>query len=234
MSHILVVDNEKELLDLLELHLTQSGMNVAKADSGPAALDLLHAQHFDLVILDILMDELDGFTVLKRLRESALDMPVILLSAKHELESKVHGLGLGADDYVTKPFSPAELVARVQAHIRRASGSVSSGVSVEESITCTYGKLTLNPAGQILFKDQKPILLTALETKMMRALLTRPNQPVSKARLFEEAWGHENYDENYVNVYINLLRKKIEDDPREPKYIQTIWGVGYMLTGDSE
>lgn len=228
MHHILVVDNEKELLDLVDLHLTQSGMHVAKADSGQAALDLLRSRPFDLVILDILMDEVDGFTVLRQLREDALDMPVILLSAKHELESKVYGLGLGADDYVTKPFSPAELVARVQAHIRRANKSA----SVEQSMICTYGDLSLNPAGQILYKNKQPILLSTLETKIMLALLKRPNQPISKARLFEEAWGHENYDENSVNVYINLLRKKIEDDPREPKYIQTVWGVGYMLTGD--
>lgn len=230
MGHILAVDNEQELLDLLELHLTQSGMRVTRAESGPAALDALREHRFDLVILDILMDEMDGFAVLRRIREDALNMPVIPLSAKHELESKVYGLNLGADDYVTKPFSPAELVARVHAHLRRAGGAQ----SVEQAMTYAYGGLTLNPAGQVLFKNRQPIPLSALETKIMLALIKRPNQPISKARLFEEAWGHGNVDENSVNVYINLLRKKIEDDPRDPRFIQTIWGVGYMLTGDAE
>lgn len=226
MPRILVVDNETDILDLLDHHLTQAGMEVARAESGQAALDLLHETNFDLVVLDILMDEMDGFTVLKRIRDGEWEAPVILLSAKHELESKVYGLTLGADDYVTKPFSPAELVARVQAHLRRAGGSPAA----EPSILYTYGKLSLNPIGQVLFKDGQPIPLSPLEAKIMRALMRRPNQPVSKARLFEEAWEHESYDENSVNVYINLLRKKIEEDPREPKYIQTIWGVGYMLT----
>ena len=230
MNHILVVDNEQELLDLLELHLTQSGMRVSRAESGPAALELMRSHRFDLVVLDILMDEMDGFEVLKRIREDARNMPVILLSAKHEPESKVYGLNLGADDYVTKPFSPAELVARVNAHLRRAAGSP----SVEQAITYSYGALTLNPSGQVLFKNDQPIPLSALETKIMLALIRRPNQPVSKARLYEEAWGHGDVDENSVNVYINMLRKKIEDVPREPRIIQTIWGVGYMLTGDSE
>lgn len=107
-------------------------------------------------------------------------------------------------------------------------------MTAEPSMIYTYGKLSLHPTGQLLFKDNQPIPLSALETKLMLALIKRPNQPVSKAMLFEEVWEHENYDENSVNVYINLLRKKIEEDPREPKYIQTIWGVGYMLTGDDE
>jgi DNA-binding response OmpR family regulator len=230
MKHILVVDNERELLELLELHLKQAGMRVFGAESGYEALKLLQEHRFDLVILDILMDEMDGFTVLRRIRDNELNMPVILLSAKQELESKVYGLNLGADDYVTKPFSPAELVARVNAHLRRSGGVP----SVEQAMTYSYGGLTLNPSGQVLFKNGQPIPLSALETKVMLALIKRPNRPVAKALLFEEAWGHANVDENSVNVYINLLRKKIEDDPREPRYIQTIWGVGYMLAGDAD
>ena len=230
MSHILVVDNEKELLELLELHLAQSGMRVSKAESGPEALDLLRRHRFDLVILDILMDEMDGFQVLRRIREAAWTMPVILLSAKHELESEVYGFNIGADDYVTKPFSPAELTARVQAHLRRAQGSM----SVEQSMVYSYGDLSLHPTDQILYKKHQPIPLSELETKIMLSLIKRPNRPVSRARLFEEAWGHGSVDENSVTVYINLLRKKIENDPRTPNYIQTVWGVGYMLTGDAE
>lgn len=119
-ERILVVDNEPELLDLVEMHLVQSGLSVTRAESGLAALNRLDETGFDLVILDIMMDGLDGFEVLKRIRGAAMEMPVILLSAKHEVDSKIIGLGIGADDYVTKPFSPSELVARVLAHLRRA------------------------------------------------------------------------------------------------------------------
>ncbi|XID90413.1 response regulator transcription factor [Paenibacillaceae bacterium WGS1546] len=229
-NRILVVDNEPQLLDLVELHLTQSGLRAERADSGHAALKQLDEAAFDLVILDIMMDEMDGFAVLKRIRGSGREMPVILLSAIHEENSKIHGLGLGADDYVTKPFSPAELVARVQAHLRRAHQSV----PVERMMTYSYGNLRLDPNGQILYRNNQAIPLTATETKIMLALLKRPNQTLPKTLLFEEAWGHRNYDENSINVFMNMLRKKIEEDPREPRYIQTVWGVGYFLTGDPE
>lgn len=227
-KHILVVDNEPELLDLVELHLVQSDLRVTRADSGTAALKCLMESSFDLVILDIMMDGLDGFAVLKQIRGGAMEMPVILLSAKHEVDSKIHGLGIGADDYVTKPFSPSELVARVLAHLRRAHKMV----PIEQVMTYTYGNLTLNPSAQILYKEKQAISLSTTETKILLALMKRPNQTISKIQLFEEAWGHSGYDENSINVYMNFLRKKIEEDPRRPRYIQTVWGVGYFLAGD--
>jgi len=228
-KHILVVDDEPELLDLVELHLLQADLRVTRAASGEAALKHLGESAFDLVVLDIMMDEVDGFAVLERIRGGAMDMPVILLSAKHELDSKIYGLGIGADDYVTKPFSPFELVARVQAHLRRAHKTV----PIEQTMSYTYGKLTLNPTAQIVYKNKQLIPLSATETKLLLALIKRPNQTIAKTRLFEEVWGHDNYDENSINVYMNFLRKKIEDDPRHPRYIQTVWGVGYLLAGDA-
>jgi DNA-binding response OmpR family regulator len=227
---VLVVDNEKDLLDLVEWHLTRSGVHVARAETGHEALDLLGAQRFDLVILDILMDGMDGYSVLKHIRDEGRDIPVILLSALQDTENIVYGLTLGADDYVTKPFSPAELAARVHAHIRRATGAI----SVDQSIAYTYGDLTLHPSRQVLFKRNRPIPLSLLETKLMTAFMKYPNQPISRARLFREAWGFDEADDNSVNVYITLLRKKIEDNPREPKYIQTVRGIGYMLAGDAD
>lgn len=227
-KHILVVDNEPDLLDLVEFHLVQSDLRVTKADSGMAALKHLSETAFDLVILDIMMDGLDGFAVLEQIRGNAMEMPVILLSAKHEVDSKIYGLGIGADDYVTKPFSPSELVARVLAHLRRAYKTV----PIEQVMTYTYGNLTLNPSAQILYKGKQAISLSATETKILLALMKRPNQTIAKNRLFEEVWGHSNYDENSINVYMNFLRKKIEEDPRNPRYIQTVWGVGYLLSGD--
>ncbi|WP_276355695.1 response regulator transcription factor [Cohnella caldifontis] len=230
VHHILVVDNEPELLELVEFHLVQAGLRATRAISGFEALKHLDESAFDLIILDIMMDGMDGFSVLERIRGGSLEMPVILLSAKHEVESKIHGLGIGADDYVTKPFSPAELVARVQAHLRRNRKSV----PIERMMSYSYGKLSLNPAAQILHKNGQTIPLSATETKMLLALMKRPNQTIPKLRLFEEVWGHSNYDENSINVYMNYLRKKIEEDPRNPRYIQTVWGVGYLLTGDPE
>lgn len=225
---ILVVDNEPELLELVEFHLAQNNMRVIKADSGAAALELLERSAFDLVILDIMMDEVDGFTVLQRIRETGREMPVILLSAKHEVDSKIYGLGIGADDYITKPFSPSELVARVLAHLRRAHKRVPIG----QAMSYTFGSLTLHPAAQIVYKGKQAIPLSATETQILLALMKRPNQPIAKSQLFEAGWGHAHYDENSINVYMNLLRKKIEDNPREPRYIQTVWGVGYALAGD--
>ncbi|MBB6673783.1 response regulator transcription factor [Cohnella nanjingensis] len=225
---ILVVDNEPELLELVEFHLMENKLRVIIADSGAAALKLLDETAFDLVILDIMMDEVDGFAVLERIREIGLEMPVILLSARHDVDSKIYGLGIGADDYVTKPFSPSELVARVLAHLRRAH----KAVPIEQAISYSYGSLTLHPAAQIVYKGKQAILLSATETQLLLALMKRPNQPIAKKQLFEAGWGHAHYDENSINVYMNLLRKKIEDNPREPRYIQTVWGVGYVLAGD--
>lgn len=228
-KHVLVVDNEPELLELLELNLHKAGLRVTKAQSGLAALELLQKFTFDLVILDIIMDELDGFAVLEHIRNASLEMPVILLSAKSDVESKIQGLGIGADDYVTKPFSIAELVARVQAHLRRAS----KATPIAHGIAYTYGNLTLHPAGQIVYKNGELIQLSETETKLLLALMKRPNQAIAKTRLFQEVWGHSDYDENSLNVYINHLRKKIEDNPHAPRYIITVWGVGYLFAGDA-
>ncbi|MBB6635717.1 response regulator transcription factor [Cohnella thailandensis] len=228
--HILVVDNEPELLELVDYNLAQADLRATCAISGLEALKHLNEQTFDLVILDIMMDGMDGFSVLERIRNGAMEMPVILLSAKHEVDSKIRGFGLGADDYVTKPFSPSELVARVQAHLRRTHKTA----SIEQMISYSYGNMRLNPAAQMLYKNNQAIPLSATETKMLLALMKRPNQTVPKIQLFEEVWGHSNYDENSINVYMNFLRKKIEDDPRQPRYIQTVWGLGYLLTGEAE
>lgn len=227
-NSILVVDNESELLELVEFHLAQNNLRVVKADSGDAALKLLDETAFDLVILDIMMDGIDGFSVLERIRGMGKEMPVILLSAKHEVDSKIYGLGIGADDYVTKPFSPSELVARVLAHLRRAHKTAPIG----QALSFSFGSLTLHPAAQIVYKEKQAIPLSATETQILLALMKRPNQPIAKNQLFEAGWGHANFDENSINVYMNLLRKKIEDNPREPRYIQTVWGVGYVLAGD--
>ncbi len=227
-NHILIVDNEPDLLDLVRIHLEDAGMKVTLASSGVDALMMVDAHSFDLIILDIMMDDLSGFEILERFRSLQLETPILLLSAKQEEESIVYGFGIGADDYVTKPFSPAELVARVQAHIRRSQIIQSS----PQSILLTYSPFTLDAYSQIVYKQQIPISLSEKETRLLYALMKRPNQAIAKMELFALVWGHQKYDENSLNVYINYLRYKIEDEPRKPKYIQTVWGLGYRFMGD--
>lgn len=223
---VLVVDNEPDLLDLIKIHLEEAGMDVCLAQSGNNALQLLDAHSFDLIILDILMDDLNGFEVLKEIRSRKMSVPILLLSAIQETESKVYGFNIGADDYITKPFSPAELVARVQARIRHTSQQL----LFSNSVPITYGTFTLYKDSQLLYKHKQPITLSEKETLLLYALMKRPNQAIAKMELFEQVWGHQNYDDNSLNVYINYLRKKIEDNPRDPKYIQTVWGLGYRFS----
>lgn len=225
---ILVVDDEPDLLDLLTLHLEGAGMEVCRADSGAEALAAATADPFDLAILDIMMDDVDGLEVLRRLRAQQVQTPVILLSARREDRTKVRGFGLGADDYVTKPFSPAELVARVRAHLRRA-GRAGAPASPGR-ITC--GPFSLDPQAQVVYKNRRAIPLTELETRVLHALLRRAGQAAGKLELYAEAWGHDRYDANSLNVYIKRLRRKLEDDPQRPRHILTVWGLGYRFAGD--
>ena len=227
-ENILIVDNEPDLLDLVALHLEGAGMVVSRAASGSEAMTLLASRSFDLIILDIMMDDIDGFEVLQRMRSMSLEIPVILLSAKREDESKVHGFSIGADDYVTKPFSPMELVARVQAHIRRYRKIQ----PFPQSYKLTCGTMTLDPEAQVLYKHGRPILLSGTEAKILYCLMQRPNQVIAKMELFEQVWGHDHYDDNSLNVYMSRLRQKIEDDPHQPIYIQTVWGMGYRFMVD--
>lgn len=220
---ILVVDDEPDMLDVLALHLTGAGMEVSCAASGTEALAVMAGRRFDLAVLDIRMDDIDGLEVLRRLREGRNEIPVILLSAWREDEVKVRGFGLGADDYVTKPFSPVELVARVRAHLRRAQRVMPATRPV--CITC--GPFTLDPEAQVIRKGDVPVPLSELETRLLLALLRRPGQVIGKMELFAEVWGHEGYDANSLNVYVNRVRRKIEDDPQRPRYLAGAGGLGW-------
>lgn len=226
---VLIVDDETDIRDLIAYNLKEAGISVSFAATGSEALKKLSSSPFSLVLLDIMMEDMDGFEVLRRMRAKLLDTPVILVSARHEDISKIHGLGLGADDYVTKPFSPQELVARVKAHIRRFRQMMSISES-REPVTLEYCSIRLEPANQIVHIHEKPIQLTATESILLRALMTSPNRPLAKANLFRQVWGLHRFDENILNVAVNRLRQKIEDDPKNPRYIQTVWGLGYRFT----
>lgn len=222
---ILVVDDDSDIRALVAYHLQQAGMDVTEAATGREAAQLLDRQPFSLVILDILMDEMDGLTVLQHMRAAQLTMPVILLSARQDVTDKVVGLGLGADDYVGKPFSPTELVARVQAHIRRAEGMT----AYARPKALVHGDLRLEPEAQVVYKRGEPIALSLTECLLLQALMEQPAAALTKSQLYARVWGHEMYNDNVLSVYIDRLRQKIEDNPRQPVYILTVWGLGYRL-----
>jgi DNA-binding response OmpR family regulator len=225
INHILIVDDDSEIRGLLSMILEHEGMRTSVAESGAAALQMIESMIPDLIILDIMMEQLNGFELLKILRDRELMVPILLLSAKVEDVDKVNGFGLGADDYVTKPFSPIEMVARVQAHLRRMNHV---GVP-HTSFTLQSGVFTLDMETQILYKNGNPIQLSTTETTILRELLKSPNRVFTKSQLFRGVWHHSNYDDNTMNVYISRIRQKIEDNPKQPLYLHTVWGIGYRL-----
>lgn len=227
--HVLVVDNDAEIRELLTHHLELASLLVHQAASGDEAIQSMKNLPIDLVILDIMMEKLDGFEVLEWMRSSHLDIPVILLSAKWEDDNKVHGFSLGADDYVTKPFSIMELVARVKVHLRRTSKQ--GKLQEFQPLNLTFGSLTLDLEEQTLQKNNQIIPLTATEAQLLYALMRNPNRVLTKAQIFNSVWRHEAYNETSLTVYISHLRKKIEDQPQHPKYIETVWGLGYRFKG---
>jgi len=225
---VLVVDNDADIRELVAYHLDRANMDVVRASSGREALRKLEDCRFDAMVLDIMMDDLSGLEVLTQIRRQGIESAVILLSAREKEMDKVQGLQLGADDYVTKPFSTLELVARVQANIRRLAKTQQTN----HAETLEYGSLRFDPSAYVLYKHGQAVPLTGTEATLLQAFMRAPNQAFTKAEIFNLVWEHQAFDENALNVYISRLRQKIEDDPKKPKYIQTIWGIGYRFKGD--
>ena len=226
---ILVVDDEAEIVELLSDYLDAEGYSVTVASDGREALEKAKKEKPDLVILDIMMPELDGFEVCRAIRAQS-NIPIIMLSAKQQEGDKVLGLGLGADDYIAKPFSPREVVARVRAQLRRAT--VLSGGSGEAGVVRFPG-LEIHLLEYRVVVGGREISLQARAFELLKFLALYPRQVFSKEQLFERVWG-EKYlgDPNTLSVHIRRLREKIEEDPGRPRYIKTIWGVGYKFEGN--
>lgn len=223
---ILVIDDDHRMRRLLRLNLEQSGYGVVTAEDAPAALDLAELDPPDLILLDIMMPGMDGFTCLERLREFS-DVPVILLTAKGEERDKVRGLDLGADDYLTKPFGPAEMLARVRAVLRRKQPSE------ESAAVLVVGDLTINLARRRVIRDGEEIHLTPTEYKLLYELATNPGRVMLHGDLLSRVWGSEYRDEvDYLWTYVRYLRSKIEPDPSHPRYILSEPGVGYLLAAE--
>jgi len=225
--NILIADDENDIRNLIKISLEENGYNVLTAQNGKEAWDILMAQDVHLAILDVMMPVMDGFNLLRKIRERST-IPVIFLTARADDMDKVLGLGLGADDYLAKPFSIAELVARVGAQLRRNHEYLS--LKEKSSTIITYGNLSIDKVKCCAYKDGEPIELGAKEYKLLLYFMEHPERVFTKRQLYQAVWDEEYYfDDNTVMVHISRIRNRIEDDPQKPKYLKTIRGIGYKL-----
>ena len=231
MKRILVVEDENSIRDFVVINLQRAGYEVTDVASGEEAVAEYENRNgaFDVALLDIMMPGMDGFALCRWIREKSSDIGIIMLSAKSQEMDKVNCLMIGADDYVTKPFSPSELVARVDAIFRRVSVNRAHH---EEQRVIVSGPFTLDYQSRILLNDGKPVDLTQIEYHIIEFLMKNKNTPVDRLSILRHIWG-ESYvgEDKVIDVNIRRLRMKIEDDPSTPRYIQTVWGFGYKWNG---
>ncbi len=228
MYNILVVDDDKEIVGAIEIYLKKEGYNIVKAYNGNQALKIIQEKEIHLVILDIMMPEKDGIETLEEIRKEK-SIPVILLSAKSEDYDKIGGLNSGADDYITKPFNPLELIARVNSNLRRY---VSLGALENKNNKKLYqvGGLEINDETKKVTVDGKEVKLTATEYNILKFLLENKGKVYSIPEIYENVWKEEGFGaENIIAVHIRHIREKIEINPKDPKYLKVIWGVGYKI-----
>ncbi len=230
MSRVLICDDDKAIVDAIEIYLTQEGYETLRAENGMEAVKLVQQnEDIQLVILDVMMPKMDGIAALKRIRELSA-VPVLMLSAKSEDVDKIAGLTHGADDYVTKPFSPMELLARVRSQIRRYTllGGEQGMQNTDKRLK--NGGLELDDEKKQVFVDGEEIRLTPMEFLILKLLMENPGVVFSASRIYETVWKEDAFSsDNTVAVHIRHLREKIEINPKEPRYIKVVWGVGYKL-----
>ena len=229
MSKILVCDDDKAIVDAIEIYLSQEGYEIKKAYDGAEAIQMLEEEQFDLLIMDVMMPKLDGIRATLKIREKN-NMPIIILSAKSEDADKILGLNIGADDYVTKPFNPLELVARVKSQIRRFTqlGST-AGIKESEAVYSTGG-LVINDDQKMVTVDGEPIKLTPIEYNILLLLVKNQGRVFSIEQIYESIWNEEALGaDNTVAVHIRHIREKIEINPKDPRYLKVVWGVGYKV-----
>ena len=228
MAKILVCDDDKEIVEAIEIYLTQEGYEVLKAYDGMEALKVLESEHVDLLVIDVMMPKLDGIRATLKIREEN-NMPIIILSAKSEDADKILGLNVGADDYVTKPFNPLELVARVKSQIRRYTKLGSTVDTAQESVY-TVGGLSVNDDLKEVTVDGEPVKLTPLEYSILLLLVKNQGKVFSISQIYEDIWNEDAIGvDNTVAVHIRHIREKIEINPKEPRYLKVVWGVGYKI-----
>lgn len=228
---IMLIDDEPDILDLLEKALNIEGYyNIVKVDNGLSAVRACRESQPDVIILDVMLPDIDGYEVCKQIREFS-HCPILFLSSKNDELDKILGLAVGGDDYVTKPFSPKEIAYRVKAQLRRVEYKQNSS----QKFSIKIGKLMIDPDGCRVIKDKKEIELTAREFEILQYLAQNKGRVISRERLYETIWGEDSFGcDNTMMVHIRHLREKIEDNPKVPKYIITMKGLGYKLVNPYE
>jgi two-component system phosphate regulon response regulator OmpR len=232
---ILVVDDDLRLRQLLERYLSEQGFAVKAVPDAPGMDRALERELYDLIVLDLMLPGEDGLAICRRLRGTANPVSIIMLTAKGDEVDRIVGLEIGADDYLPKPFSPRELVARIHAVLRRQAAPPPPGAPAITEETVAFGKVRINLATRELERDEVVTLLTSGEFGLLRVLLEHPRQPMSRDKLMELARGRE-YEvfDRAIDVQISRLRKLVEEDPGKPRYIQTVWGFGYVFVPDGK
>ncbi|MDD6195872.1 MAG: response regulator transcription factor [[Clostridium] aminophilum] len=228
MQTILVCDDDKQIVEAIEIYLSSEGYRILKAYDGKEALEVLKESDVNLIILDVMMPGLDGIRTTMKIRENS-SIPIIILSAKSEDNDKILGLNIGADDYITKPFNPLELVARVKSQLRRYT-QLGNLDSQDDSHIFRCGGLVINDDNKEVTVDEKPVKLTPIEYNILLLLVRNTGKVFSIDEIYQKIWKEEPIDaDNTVAVHIRHIREKIEINPREPRYLKVVWGVGYKI-----
>ena len=231
MANILICDDDVDIVSALKIYLSNEDYKIYTAFTGKQALDCVREHDIDLVLMDVMMPEMDGIEATAKLREE-YNIPVILLTAKSESSDKVLGLNVGADDYVTKPFDPVEVQARVRSQLRRYTRLGGQVKREQPKDTITIGGVELNDAEKSVTVDGEPVQLTPIEYNILKLLMRNPNRVFSSTQIYELVWNETAYgSESAVAVHIRHLREKIEINPSDPRYIKVVWGQGYKMEG---
>ena len=228
MKRILVVEDEAAIREMVALNLKRAGWDVLEAPSAERALELLHGEPCDAALLDIMLPGMDGLSLCETIRRDNADIGIIIVSAKGQEQDKIRGLSIGADDYITKPFSVSELIARVEALVRRVRRSASAEGRSAEPDQLISGPFVLDEKSRVLYKSGRPIDLTQVEFQIMELFFKNPGTALVRDKILEGVWGKDYYgDVKIVDVNIRRLRMKVEDEPSNPQHILTVWGYGY-------
>jgi DNA-binding response OmpR family regulator len=226
-NNILVVDDDKEIVEAIEIYLKNEGLNILKAYDGLEAIEILMKKEIHLILMDIMMPNMDGLRATLKIREEK-NIPIILISAKSEDTDKIIGLNMGADDYITKPFNPLELIARVKSQLRRYINL--GNYKINEKNVLKSGGLILDKNKKEISVDGEIIRVTPIEFKILELLLANQGRVFSIDEIYERVWNEPSYNsENTVAVHIRRIREKIEINPKDPKYLKVVWGIGYKI-----
>ena len=231
-NHILVVEDDKDIREGIDIYLRNQGYVVFQAGDGVEGLEIIEKEEVHLAIVDIMMPRMDGITMMMKVREKGYDFPVIMLSAKSEEVDKIMGLNMGADDYVTKPFTTMELLARVNSQLRRHARYLEALSKASEPEKDTYhvlGGIEVNEETVEVFVDGNPVRLTPIEFKILLLLIKNPGRVFSADEIYERIWNEKAINTDTIMVHIRKIREKIEIDPKNPKYLKVVWGVGYKM-----